>query len=195
MVSVKRWAGWGVLLAALIYAGFIIGRAVQPARPQVAAVKTVKEAKTSAGPSQYGLSPGQFAPNFTLETTTGKVVTLADLRGHPVWLNFWATWCPWCKKEIPQIETVQKDDGSTIDIYGVDIQQSAATVSQYMTAKQMNYPVLLDTQGSVAAAYGVEFLPTSVFIAPSGKILAVSTGALISPKDVAPYVQKLLHSV
>ncbi|WP_242968670.1 TlpA disulfide reductase family protein [Sulfobacillus sp. hq2] len=189
-LAMKRWAGWIVLLAALIYAGFLVGRGTKP--HTVAAPKTKSTA--SASTAQYGLTAGQFAPNFTLTTTAGQTVSLASLRGHPVWLNFWATWCPWCNKEIPQIEKVQASYAGRIDIYGVDVQQSQATVAQYMKAKGVNYPVLLDTQGAVAAAYGVQGLPMSVFIGPHGRIRAIYSGALLSPQSIAPYLHKLLAS-
>lgn len=192
MSATKRWAGWAVLLAALIYAGFLIGRTA-PARHPEAAAKTVRrQASVAASTPQYGLSPGQFAPNFTLTDTKGQSVTLADLRGRPVWLNFWATWCPWCNKEIPQIANVEDAYAGRIDIYGVDVQQSQSTVAQYMAAKRVNYPVLLDSQGAVAASYGVQGLPMSVFIGPHGKIRAVYSGALLSPASIAPYLHKLL---
>ncbi|WP_171822610.1 TlpA family protein disulfide reductase [Sulfobacillus thermosulfidooxidans] len=198
MVSLKRVAGWGVLFGAFIYGGYIVGHSTAhptatPKPHTSTASQATTQASTSAGTPQSGLVPGQFAPNFTLKTTQGNTVTLAQLRGHPVWLNFWATWCPWCKKEIPEIEQVKSQYGNRIDIYGVAIQQPASTVTQYMIAKKMNYPVLLDSQGSVAASYGVQYLPTSVFISSSGKILAVYTGAFLSRQAMAPYLHELLN--
>lgn len=192
MSATKRWAGWAVLLAALIYAGFLIGRTAPARHPEAAAKTPRRQASVAASTPQYGLSPGQFAPNFTLTDTKGQSVTLSDLRGRPVWLNFWATWCPWCNKEIPQIESVEDEYAGRIDIYGVDVQQSQSTVAQYMAAKAVNYPVLLDSQGAVAASYGVQGLPMSVFIGPHGKIRAVYSGALLSPASIAPYLHKLL---
>ncbi len=221
--SAKRVAGWVVLFGAFLYGGYLVGHSTTGVSSEThhttsKPIHTASHPLASGHPSSSvsvhgtrassgtsgtatatatatsGLQAGQFAPGFTLRTTTGARVSLSQLRGHPVWLNFWATWCPWCRKEIPELEKVQQEYGKQVDIYGVAVQQPQETVSQYMAQAHMNYPVLLDAQGSVAALYGIEFYPTSVFISPGGKILAVYQGAFLSEHNMRPYLQRLLHS-
>ena len=191
MSNVRRMAGMMVLVAALIYGGFLVGRAI----PHGSAPPSYHAALATGSTSvPVGLAPGDEAPNFSLQSTTGQVVTLSSLRGHPVWLNFWATWCPWCKKEIPEIVQVKAQYGSQIDIYGIDEEQAKSTVVTYMGAKQMNYPVLLDSTGTVAGNYGIQDFPTSVFITAQGRIAGVYTGAFATRGLMDPYLAEILPS-
>jgi peroxiredoxin len=89
---------------------------------------------------------------------------------------------------------VKAQYGSQIDIYGIDEQQSESTVVAYMDAKQMNYPVLLDTTGTVAGNYGVQDFPTSVFITAQGRVAGVYTGAFASRALMDPYLAEILPS-
>lgn len=200
MLDPRKVAGVAVLLAGFGLAGFLVERSVaghgSASKPvsTAATVPSASAASSASAATGVGLSPGNIPPDFTLSTTTGQLVTLSALRGHPVWLNFWATWCPWCKQEIPLIESVKAQYGSGIDIFGVDIQEPLPTVTAYMTLKNMNYPVLLDKTGAVAASYGVQGLPTSVFIGASGRVVAVYTGAFLSKATLDPYLQQLLNT-
>ncbi len=212
MSSKKRVAGWVVLLATFLYGGYLVGHSTTNTASRALHATQKPEHTTAISPSSKpsrsgshkssratasaasGLQVGQFAPGFTLKTTTGATVSLSQLHGHLLWLNFWATWCTWCQKEIPELKKVQQQYGKKIDLYGVAVQQSQPTVSRYMSREHMNYPVLLDSQGSVAAVYGIEFYPTSVFIGPNGKILAVHRGPFLSQHSMTSYLHKLLHS-
>lgn len=191
-MTVRTMASVAVLAAAATYAGFLVSHGINSSRPSTAA-RTHKTRSASPSPAaQVGLSQGDIPPDFTLATTSGQKITLSSLRGHPVWLNFWATWCPWCKKEIPIIEQFKTRYGNRLDIYGVDVQQASPTVSAYMTQKKMNYPVLLDTTGQVSATYGVTGLPMSVFINAQGRIQAVYQGAFLDKATAAQYVQAVM---
>lgn len=172
-----------VLAAAAGYAGYILAPVVIPHHPKTPAVASAKLQQV-----QVGLKVGDYPPNFTLEDVHGKVVTLANLRGHAVWLNFWATWCPWCKSEMPDMERIHTLYGSKIDIFGVDLQQSQPTVAKWLAAHNIKYDVLLDTTGGVATTYDVSQLPTSVFIGANGRITEVHVGALLSVNSMKPFV-------
>jgi len=184
--SWQRIATAVVLAAAAGYAGFLLAPVVAPkhASPTVAA-------KTTEQYIPVGLAVGDYPPNFTLEDVQGRTITLASLRGHAVWLNFWATWCPWCRTEMPDMEKVHEMYGNRLLIYGIDIQQSRATVTQWLTQHGITYDVLLDTTGQVATTYDVNQLPTSIFIAPNGRITAVHTGAFLSIQDMLPFVRQV----
>ncbi|NMP24005.1 TlpA family protein disulfide reductase [Sulfobacillus harzensis] len=180
-MQARKVATGVVLAAAVAYSGFVIHQAVKPASPASSIGHTVA----------VGNLPGDEAPNFVLKTPTGKTISLASLRGHGVWLNFWATWCPNCKVELPIVEQEHKIYGNRVAIVGVDVQESAATVSHYAAAHGLTYSMALDVHGGVAAAYGVTGLPTSVFIGPHGHIRAVVTGAIENLNLANQYLERV----
>ncbi len=113
---------------------------------------------------------------FTLKDVRGQDVSLQSLlkTNKAVLLNFWATWCPYCREEISsliQLQDKYQDKGFTV--VGIDEAESARKVSAYMEKKGMNYPVLLDEDGEVAARFGVVGIPTSVLIRSNGQITGV----------------------
>lgn len=117
---------------------------------------------------------GAIAPDFALtDVATGKVVRLSDFRGKAVLLNFWATWCPPCKVEIPWFVDLQKQYGSEgLVVLGVamdDAQQ--AEIAAFARNMGVNYPILLGTNEVSDTYGGVEALPTTFYIGRDGKIV------------------------
>ena len=172
-----------VLAAAAGYAGFLLAPVVFPQ-----AAKTPAAVRPASRHVPVGLKVGDYPPNFTLEDIHGRLVTLSSLRGHAVWLNFWATWCPWCKSEMPDMERIHELYGNKIDIFGVDLQESKPAVMKWLDAHHIHYDVLLDTTGGVATTYDVSKLPTSVFIGADGRITHIQVGALLSVSSMKPLV-------
>ncbi len=138
---------------------------------------------------------GKFAPAFTLVNLEGKKVSLADYKGRPVIVNFWATWCAPCKLEMPWFEEFrQKYHGQGFEILGI-AEDDAPKDEIAKTAKKVNvsYPILL-TDGKVAPAYGgVDQLPTSFYIDRKG-IVEVETIGLASKDEVEANIKKLVDS-
>ena len=111
---------------------------------------------------------------FTLSDTDGNKVSLDALlsENKAVLVNFWATWCPPCREEIPDLIRLQKEyGGKGFTIVGVDVGESAKRVSAFGTKNGMNYPLLLDTDNRVAESFSVVGIPTSLLIDKEGKIL------------------------
>lgn len=136
---------------------------------------------------------GVQAPDFSLLTLDGQKVKLSDYRGKAVLLNFWATWCPPCKVEMPWFVDLQKQYGKDgLVILGVAMDDSEpAEIGKFASELGVNYPVLLGTN-KVSDDYGdVQYLPTSFFIGRNGAIVDKLTG-LLDRKDIENDVQKSL---
>lgn len=118
-------------------------------------------------------APGHNAPNFALTDLQGNTVKLSDLRGKIVVLNFWATWCPPCKQEIPWLVDMQKRYGSQgLQIVGVSMDDGdPKDVVKFAAANSINYPILIG-EDKVADQYGgIEYLPTTFYIDRNGVVL------------------------
>lgn len=118
------------------------------------------------------------APNWHLQNLEGKPVKLSDFRGKVVLLNFWATWCPPCREEIPDLISLQKQYGPRgLVVVGVAMDEGGAAVVQPFVKKMgINYPVVAGDQKTADAYGGIEGIPTTFVIDRSGKVVAGHEG-------------------
>jgi peroxiredoxin len=121
---------------------------------------------------------GHPAPDFSLATLQGENISLSSLRGRPVILNFWATWCPPCRSEIPQLQATSQAYDRQVAVVGIDQLEQAGAVSSFATQMGMTYPVALDSSGTASHAYAVRSLPTTFFIDRTGVIRDIQVGGL-----------------
>ncbi len=129
--------------------------------------------------SASGVSVGEPAPDFTLVDLDGNQVSLSDFRGEAVFLNFWATWCPPCRAEMPEIEALYQDyKDKDVVVIGIDIRETREEVLQYIQEGGYSWTFVLDTIGEVTTSYEVPAIPTSFFIDGDGIIRAVRIGAM-----------------
>lgn len=119
------------------------------------------------------------APDFPLPDLEGNVQRLSDFRGKVVLLNFWATWCPPCRAEMPSMETLyQAYKGQGFEILAVSSDvQGAAIVQPFMEKYRLSFPALLDTTGRVNGMYGVRSIPTSYLLDRQGQVVSREIGA------------------
>lgn len=119
---------------------------------------------------------------FTSRTAGGHTISLEDFKGKTLVLNFWATWCPPCRGEIPTLisfeETLKGTNTILLGINASSTEKSVGAVKDFIKKKGINYPVILDTDGSISAAYAVQTLPTTIIVNPEGKIKENHTGAV-----------------
>ncbi|MFC4389085.1 redoxin domain-containing protein [Gracilibacillus marinus] len=126
-----------------------------------------------------GLEVGDMAPDFQLQTLSGEEARLSDYRGSRVMINFWATWCPPCRAEMPDMEKFYQDkDVVILAINLVDTENSLQNVKDFSEEYNLTFPILLDTDMEVSTLYAVRPLPTSYMIDSNGRINNIAFGAL-----------------
>ncbi|ATP39102.1 thiol-disulfide oxidoreductase [Solibacillus sp. R5-41] len=133
--------------------------------------------------TEVGTEKGQLAPDFTLRTLDGEKMTLSDLRGKRVVLNFWATWCPPCEAEMPHMqkyyEKYAKEDN--VEIVGVNLtyeREKVERVEQFVESYNITFPILLEPDASVAKKYKFVTIPATFMIDTEGKIQKQISGPL-----------------
>ncbi len=117
------------------------------------------------------------AIDFQTELITGESVALSDLAGSFVFLNFWATWCPPCREEMPSMERLNNAfGGQSFEMLAVNVQEAAGAVRAFVDEFDYTFPVALDERGFAATQYGVRGIPTTVIVGPDGVIVAQLMG-------------------
>ena len=117
------------------------------------------------------------APDFTTEDAAGNRVSSRSFRGRVVLLNFWATWCPPCRLEMPSMERLYGEfRGQGLEIVAVNFMESRELVQAFAREQNLTYPMLLDRRSDIAERYGVMRLPETVVIGRSGEVIAKTTG-------------------
>lgn len=123
---------------------------------------------------------GRPAPDFTLQTLDGRSFALADLAGTPAVLNFWATWCGPCQREMPALQTAADRYAGQVLITGIDQAEEAGVVQSFVDEKGVTFPILMDTDSDVGQRYNVSGLPTTFFVDADGIIRHIWTGEMNS---------------
>jgi len=139
---------------------------------------------------------GFTAPDFTLGLLDGGEVTLSELQGNVVLVNFWTSWCPPCRKEMPAIESVYrsyKDIGLVVIGLNLTAQDSKPDVSAFVQEMGVTFPIALDINNAVGNSYRVTALPTSFFIDRKGVIRSVIVGGPMSEAVIQSKVEELLR--
>lgn len=140
---------------------------------------------------------GFLAPDFELQNTDGESVRLADLRGRPVLVNAWASWCTPCKAEMPALQRVYQDyQARGLEILAVNATSQDTPDAALALAQKtgLTFPVLLDPQGAFASLYQVQALPTSFFIDKNGLIQEVIVGGPMSEALLRVRLERLFET-
>lgn len=124
------------------------------------------------------------APPFALPSLVDEesVIRLSDHRGTPVVLNFWASWCAPCRKEMPVLAQVSAELAGRVDFVGIDHQDRREDALALLREAGVSYPTAFDPAGGAARDYELRGMPTTVFIDADGRVLATSLGELTESK-------------
>ena len=165
-----------IILLLVFLPGLVSGCSANPATPQAPVT-------------------GSLAPDFQLQNLDGQAVSLNDLRGKPVMVNFWATWCGPCRDEMPLIQEIFEDkewSDKGLVILAVDIGESLSTVKEFVESYGLSFQVLLDSEQGVAKNYNIRGIPATFFIDKDGIIQDMQIGAFTSKAEIE---QRLVNSI
>ena len=146
----------------------------------------------ASGNSAAQPRPGYPAPDFQVTMLDGTTTRLSDLRGQPVWLSFWASWCPPCRVENPDVDAIyrqMKDRG--LVMIAVDMGESPAEIKSYLELTGYTFPVGLDTSYAITNLYQINGIPTHFFIDRAGIIADMRVGTIDREATLAR-IEKLL---
>ena len=134
---------------------------------------------------------GELAPAFDMPTATGQKLDIASLKGKAVYLNFFATWCPPCNEEAPDVVALQKQFGPNgLQVVGVDVLENAAKAKSFVDMHHITYPAVVD-DGTLRDAYRINGMPVHVFIDRQGVVRKIVVGE-ITKAEMTANVQAIL---
>ena len=187
---------WGTAIGCLIAAGYIMYKLIKKGRISrlfvkplsvyaLSGVLAVLVFTTAVGVFRSNasrFSAEQHGTEFHLATIDGTEMGFSPDDGVTTIINFWASWCPPCRAEIPELKRFYESDmPSNVSFISVNLtgsESSRAAVSAFVEKEEINYPVLLDINNSVSQTYGVRVLPTTVVLNPDGSIRSARSGAV-----------------
>ena len=122
------------------------------------------------------------APDFTVYDKDGNEIKLSQYKGNPLVLNFWASWCPPCKSEMPDFQKKYEEVGTEVQFLMINStdgsRETVETATDFLVEMGYTFPVMFDTKMNASSAYGVYSLPTTYFIDADGNVVAGARGAL-----------------
>jgi peroxiredoxin len=161
---------------------------MQPTRSgSLALLSAVVTAALFAVPGSAAISRGQVPPDFTGTALDGRKITLSKFRGkNPVVLNFFAEFCPPCRKEFPHLKALdQKFRAAGLQVISVSLDEDRATAAVVPNEHKVAFPVIFDPKGGIAEKYGVQAIPHTVVIDRDGKVVTTLIGLDLEALDQA----------
>jgi thiol-disulfide isomerase/thioredoxin len=139
---------------------------------------------------QNGPIVGRPAPDFELADLNGNSVRLSQYKGHPLILNFWATWCEPCKQEMPLLEAYQKKYSPDLIVLGVDSGEGKVVVKSFLEKNEITFPIVLDETSRIGPIYQIAGYPTSFFIDRNGILRSEHIGQ-VTEDLLVPYLNTI----
>ncbi|MGW7161347.1 TlpA family protein disulfide reductase [Paenibacillus taichungensis] len=157
------------------------------------AVWAIYQETSSSEPRRTGaIEAGATAPEFTAVNSAGEQVKLSDYRGKVVMINFWASWCTPCVREMPMINQIAQTYQNDVETLFVNVGEAKGTIREFMEKQQFDFPVIIDVTGKVSRLYRITGLPATMIIDQEGIFSHILLGELT--KDI-PLQQWLEETV
>ena len=157
----------------------------------------MENATADAENAATGESVLEPATDFTIQNEDGETVYLSDYFGKPVIVNFWASWCPPCKAEMPYFDAAYEVYGDQVEFVMVNLtdgsRETIDSASEFVTENGYSFPVYYDTQGSGVNAYGVMSIPTTVCITPEGDVYSLQSGSF-TEESLQSLLERLIEN-
>lgn len=167
-------------------------QAVASSAVPAAASPTGPTALLPAYPVAQNLAVGEPAPDFSLVDLSGRVISLSSLRGRPVIVYFWATWCHYCIETMPRLQAARAEHQlAGLEVLAVNILENPDRVRAHARRHGLSLPILLDRDATVTQAYLVRATPSYYFIDRGGILRHIAVGAL-DPDALADHLDSLL---
>jgi peroxiredoxin len=139
--------------------------------------KVITIVLVSSSLNAAALDLGQAAPDFTLKNTQGENVNLVEQRGQIIVINFWASWCGPCRKEMPMLQTLSnKYESLGVSVWGINVEQENQAGKDFLAGLNLTFPIFFDSTNQIAANYQVEAMPTTVIVDRSGQVRHIFRG-------------------
>jgi thiol-disulfide isomerase/thioredoxin len=133
---------------------------------------------------EVGVEVDKSAPDFELTDLNGDSVQLSDYRGQKVFLNFWASWCPPCRSEMPDIQKLYQEKFDNFKIIAINVGESKAAAAEFIKKNNFDFKVILDKNQEVSREYLVRGIPTSYFLDENGVIVNKISGVISYQKMI-----------
>lgn len=179
-----------IFLVAALLTGCVGGREGQLQDNGNGAAEEVADANASEW-SDSATTAADLATNFTMQTLSGEELSLVDLRGQFVLVNFWATWCVPCRKEMPYFQALADEHSEELVVLGINMREDAERIQPFVDEMGITFPILLDPPNDLLLEHNVRGLPVSYVVGPDGTIVYRRIGEIL-PKDFDPWLDDQL---
>jgi len=131
----------------------------------------------------------QLAPDFSLAKLGGGTISLAEFRGKkPVVVDFWASWCPNCRRDMPHLNRFYEKYKDKVEVIGINLQEEGSTVQSFISSRGITFPIALDPNGQASNAFGIHYTNTHFLIDKDGNLVRTIPGD-IQESDIVSLIQ------
>ncbi|MFC4599120.1 redoxin domain-containing protein [Cohnella hongkongensis] len=141
------------------------------------------------------LAKGDMPPDFRLADLNNEVHEMKDYAGKPLIINFWGTFCPPCRNEMPALQSqYDKWKGQGLELVGINLSEDRLTAESFIRQVGVHFPILLDKDKKTERQYGLKQYPTTFFIAPTGEIQEVVIGGVLTEEEIEERIVRLIQT-
>ena len=172
---------------------FLIGGVVVIAIGLLIFAKFSSNNTTSGTASIHNSTSGsstKLAPDFTLQKLGGGAITLSEFKGKkPVVVDFWASWCPNCRRDMPNLNRFYEKYKDKVEVIGVNLQEKESTIQNFIDSRGINFPIALDPRGEASRAFGIQYTNTHFLIDINGNLVRTIPGD-IKEADIVSLIEQ-----